>query len=119
MLSQLYKITDGHHAELLTDKLEKAESFFKRGKGLLGRSELSVDQALWINPCNNIHTFFMKFSIDCLFLDKNLKIKKIYSQVKPFRLAGPVWRASSVIELKAGNIEKWKLNIGDQLYVVS
>lgn len=119
MLSQLYKISSTDQAQLLTDQLEIAESFLQRGKGLLGRRDLPEGQALWIKPCNNIHTFFMKFSIDCLFLDKNLKIKKIYSHLKPFRIAGPIWKATSVVELKAGSVDRWNLSIGDQLYVVS
>ncbi len=116
---QLYKIIKDKNAELIVDDLEQATSFFKRGKGLLGRGELKDTQGLWINPCNNIHTFFMKFKIDCLFLDEKLVIQKITSNMKPFRVAGPVWKARSVIELKAGTVDSAKLSVGDQLYVVS
>ena len=56
-------------------QLELAESFWQRGKGLLGHSKLEFDQALWIKPCNNIHTMFMRFSIDCIFLEKKLANK--------------------------------------------
>jgi uncharacterized membrane protein (UPF0127 family) len=116
---QLYKIVKNEKAELMVSQLEKATNFFERGKGLLGRAALSEAEGLWISPCNNIHTFFMKFNIDCVFVDENLVIKKISSNLKPFRVAGPVWSARSVIELKAGTVEKWNLSIGDQLYVVS
>lgn len=116
---QLYKITGHQKAELMLNELEKATSFFHRGKGLLGRSELTENQGVWIEPCRDIHTFFMKFSIDCLFLDEQMVIKKIYNNVKPFRVAGPIWAAKSVIELKAGTAERWNLSVGDKLYVVS
>ena len=46
-------------------------------------------------------------------------IQKITSNMKPFRVAGPVWKARSVIELKAGTAEQAQLAVGDQLYVVS
>jgi uncharacterized protein len=117
--TQLYKIIKDKNAELIVDQLEQATSFFERGKGLLGREGMADSHGLWIKPCNNIHTFFMKFRIDCIFLDEHLVIQRIASNMKPFRVAGPVWKARSVIELKAGTAEKWKLSVGDQLYVVS
>jgi uncharacterized membrane protein (UPF0127 family) len=106
-------------AELLIENLEIADSIFKRGTGLLGRKSLEMNQGLWLKPGNNIHTFFMKFAIDCIFIDKNLEIKGIVKSVKPFRFVGPYWKASSVIEAKAGFAEKMNLKVGDQLYVVS
>jgi uncharacterized membrane protein (UPF0127 family) len=125
-MAKLYKTTADRSsvnfnsgAELLIDNLEVAESLIKRGTGLLGRQGLDVSQALWIKPCNNIHTFFMKFAIDCIFVDRNLEIKKIVQKVKPFRMVGPYWKAYSVIETKAGFAEEKNLQIGDQLYVVS
>lgn len=125
-MAKLYKTTVDRSAinfnsgaELLLDNLEVAESLVKRGTGLLGRKGLDVGQALWIKPCNNIHTFFMKFAIDCIFVDRNLEIKKIVKTVKPFRMVGPYWKAHSVIETKAGFAEEKNLQIGDQLYVVS
>lgn len=121
-MAKLYKITktqNDEKAEMLSENLEIAESLFSRGKGLLGRTHLAEGQALWIKPCNNIHTFFMKFTIDCVFINKNSKIEKVYSKVKPFRIKGPVWKAYSVIEFSEGIIEKWNLQPGDQLHVVS
>ena len=119
MATQLYKIIKEKNAELIVDHLEQAASLFERGKGLLGRHGLDEKQGLWIKPCNNIHTFFMKFKIDCVFLNEQMIILRIASNMKPFRVAGPVWKARSVIELKAGAADKAGLAIGDQLYVVS
>jgi len=125
-MAKLYKTTTNRSAEnynsgaeLLLDQLEIAESLIARGTGLLGRQGLEANQALWIKPCNNIHTFFMKFAIDCIFVDRNLEIKRIAKSVKPFRFVGPYWKAHSVIEASAGFADKKNLQIGDQLYVVS
>jgi uncharacterized protein len=121
-MAKLYKITktlNNEKAELLIENLEIAESFFARAQGLLGRKNLSAQNALWIKPCNNIHTFFMKFTIDCVFVNKNNKVEKVFSQVVPFRIKGPVWKANSVIEFSEGFIEKWNIQAGDQLHVVS
>ncbi|MGE5085504.1 MAG: DUF192 domain-containing protein [Bacillota bacterium] len=101
----------------LIPNLEVAKSFTSRGKGLLGRSSLAEDRALWIHHCNSIHTFFMKFAIDCVFVDKNLKVKAVFQDVKPWRLILPVWGASSVIEMASGMSSKLKISVGDQLNV--
>lgn len=102
--------------KLIAD-LEIASDFWSRGKGLLGRDSLAQDQALWIHRCNSIHTFFMKFPIDCVFVDKNLKVKAVYNEVRPWRLVPPVWGASSVIEMRSGTIRQRNISVGDQLYV--
>ncbi|WP_413559727.1 DUF192 domain-containing protein [Bdellovibrio sp. HCB209] len=101
----------------LIPNLEVAETMQTRGVGLLGRSSLAEDQALWILRCNSIHTFFMKFAIDCVFVDKNLKVKAIYKDVKPWRLVLPVWGARSVIEMASGVSSKLNISVGDQLNV--
>ncbi len=121
-MEKLYKITkntNDEKADLLIENLEIIDSFFGRAKGLLGRQNLPMDQALWFRPGNNIHTFFMKFAIDCIFVNKSLKVEKVFSKVGPFRLIGPVWKASSFIECSEGFIEKWDIKPGDQLYVVN
>lgn len=101
----------------LVENLEVAKTFGARGKGLLGRKFLAPDQALWIHRCNSIHTCFMQFSIDCVFVDKSLKVKAIYQDIKPWRLVLPVWGASSVIEMASGTSRNLKISVGDQLYV--
>lgn len=103
--------------QILIPQLDIARTFWKRGKGLLGRSSLPEQEALWIHHCNSIHTFFMKFAIDCVFVDKNLKVKAVYKDVRPWRLLLPVWGASSVIEMTSGTASKLKVSVGDQLYV--
>lgn len=118
-MAKLYKIQHGDKAQLLIENLELAESFFARGKGLLGRKSLEASSALWIKPCNNIHTCFMNFAIDVIFVNKKMEIVKIASDTKPYKIVGPFWKSSSVIETAAGCAQKWNLQVGDQLYVVS
>lgn len=110
--------SESSQAELLIPDLKKAESLVSRGIGLLSKSKISETEALWIKPGNNVHTFFMRFDIDCIFLDSKLRVQKIYSNLKPFRFAGPVWKAHSFIETAAGQCNKWNIKAGDQLYVV-
>jgi uncharacterized membrane protein (UPF0127 family) len=98
--------------------LEIATRFFARGKGLLGRSHLGEDQALWIHRCNSIHTMFMAFAIDCVFVDRQLRVKSIRENVVPWRLIPPVWGASSVFEMPAGAVKRLGLQVGEELHVV-
>lgn len=102
--------------QLISD-LRVATTEWARGKGLLGRKSLGPDEALLIPRCNSIHTFFMKMTIDCVFVDKNLRIKAIYPRVKPFRIIWPVWGARSVIEIAEGRSIELKLQLGEQLHV--
>jgi uncharacterized membrane protein (UPF0127 family) len=112
-------INRSQHDKVITAQLEVASRFGTRLKGLLGRksSEFSGDAVLWIERCNSIHTWFMNFSIDVVFVDRNLKIKKIHANLKPWKMSGIVWNASSVFEMPAGAAQNKDLKIGDQLYV--
>jgi uncharacterized membrane protein (UPF0127 family) len=103
--------------EIILNKLEIAESFFARGRGLLGRNDFNFGEGLWIRPCNNIHTLFMKFSIDCVFIDSKMRVTKIVHQLKPWRVVGPIWKSSSVIELPSGFAASKNIEVGDELYV--
>lgn len=115
---KLYKTGDPQ-AVLLIEDLEVAQTFWTRAKGLLGRRVMSENQALWIKPCRDIHTFFMSFPIDCVFLDKNMQVYNIVENVTPFKIIGPFWKATSVIEFKSGFSAMKNLKVGDQLYVVN
>lgn len=108
--------SESRNQQLISD-LQVATGFYARGKGLLGRKSLGADQALWIHACNSIHTFFMQFTIDCVFLDKKMRVKAIYSEVRPFRMVWPVWGARSVIEFPAGRAQELGLKVGEQLHV--
>ena len=106
-----------HDQQLLIPRLEIASNLWSRTKGLLGRQNLEADQAMWILRCNSVHTFFMKFTIDLVFVDRDMRVKKTFSRVKPGRIVWPVWGASSVIELSAGFLETNPIHIGDKLNV--
>lgn len=103
--------------KLLSTKLMIANTFIKRSIGLLSKQKLIDDEMLWINPCNSIHTFFMRFSIDCVFLDKNMTVCSIRTQVSPWRMILPILKAHSVVEMNAGYAQKLNIQIGDELYV--
>lgn len=98
----------------LADSAELAGTSAKRRKGLLGRENLSAGQGLWIVPCGAIHTFFMRFAIDVLYVDRKKRARKIRTNLVPWRLSACLM-AHSVLELPAGTIARSGTQRGDQL----
>ena len=101
----------------LADQAELAESGTKRSKGLLGRKGLQRGEGMWIIPCEAIHTFFMRFPIDLVYLDRKLRIKKVRDSVRPWRISACL-SAHSVIELPAGTIRDTRTECGDILEIL-
>lgn len=94
-----------------------ASGLFARLKGLLGKSGLAQGEALWIDRCNSIHTCFMRFPIDVVFVDDRMMVRKIHRNLPPWRLTWPVLKASSVIEMPAGTLQTHLIEVGDELHV--
>jgi len=101
----------------LADNLTAADDLFKRMKGLLGKDKLLAGEGLWIKPCMSIHTFFMKFPIDIVFLDKRNGVMALISSMRRNRLTRLYLKAASVLELPAGTIEKADIRIGDEIVI--
>ena len=99
-------------------RVANADTWALRMKGLLGRAGLEKGEALWIAPCAQIHMFFMKFSIDAVFLDKNNRVVRIFEKLKPWRITPWVWGANGVLEMAAG-ASSGKVAIGDQIELKS
>jgi uncharacterized membrane protein (UPF0127 family) len=94
--------------------MEVADSSAKRNKGLLGRERLAPGEGMWIRPCAAVHTFWMRFSIDLVYLDRKRRIRKLVSAVPPWRLSACLW-AHSVLELPSGTICQTQTQRGDTL----
>jgi uncharacterized protein len=101
----------------LVPKLEIADNVWSRGKGLLGRSSLPEDQALLLMGCNNIHTFFMKFPIDLVFLNSKMVVTKTVKGVGPGRMVFAMLSSSHVVEFQGGFLDKNPIQPGEQLHV--
>jgi uncharacterized membrane protein (UPF0127 family) len=99
---------------VLATCLEVAGSGSKRNKGLLGRKGLVPGGGLWIVPCESVHTFFMQFPIDLIYLDRAKRVKKIRDSVPPWRLSACL-SAHSILELPSGTIRNTQTQLGDTL----
>lgn len=83
-------------------------------KGLLGRRSLSWDEGLWLEPASSVHTWFMRFPIDVVFVDRESRVVRIVQALPAWRMAAKRG-ARSVLELPAGAAERWGLAEGDVL----
>jgi uncharacterized membrane protein (UPF0127 family) len=102
---------------VLASRLEVPRTFVGRGLGLMFRRSLEEGAGMWISPCNGIHTFFMRFPIDAVFLDRRQRVVRAYSGLGRWRVVPLVFRARSVVELPAGTVASLALSRGDQLAV--
>lgn len=91
-----------------------ADGFADRLIGLMGKTQLADDQGLLLEPCAQIHTFFMCFTIDAVFINKQNKIIKIIT-LKPWRLSRFVWGSKKVLELTQGTATRIGLHEGQTL----
>lgn len=112
-----YTLKNLSNGEVLAQEVLRAQNFCQRLTGLMGRSELGSTQAMWLERCNWIHTCFMRFSLDLIFVNDEMKVEDITFNVVPWRFGMPVWKASSVFEFKAGTLKTLKVSKGDQLHV--
>lgn len=100
---------------IVCPRLEIAETFWRRTVGLLGRSQLSTEEGLIIIPCQSIHTFFMRFPIDVLFLRRDRVVVRIVENTLPWQLCFGTRDAVAVVELAAGVAAAQGVKVGDQL----
>ncbi len=98
----------------MCERCRIADNFFSRMRGLLGRRQLPDDECLLIRPAGSIHTFFMRFPIDALFLDRELRVLAVSNDLKPWRVAGQRG-AHVVVEMAAGQATKRGVRVGEQL----
>ena len=99
---------------VLATRLETANTSRTRSKGLLGRDQLAPGEGLWIVPCESVHTFFMRFAIDLVYIDRRFRVRKVRHAVGPWRMSACLL-AHSVIELPAGTVAATRTVRGDVL----
>ena len=101
--------------ELLFDSVKTADNFFIRAFGLIFRKEPKPGEGLLFYKCNSIQTFWMRFAVDVIFLDKNNKILASITGLKPFRVTPFIKGADKALELAKSSIKNSELKLGDVL----
>lgn len=101
----------------LANHVSPADTFFRRLKGLMFTKDLPVGHGLYIKPCRSIHTFFMYYPIDVLYLSEQFEIVGMDEMMKPARVGKIQQLAFSVLELPAETIRKTETKIGQYVTI--
>lgn len=110
------KVVNLTRQTVIGDRVQLAGEGPSRRKGLLGRDGLAEGEGLWIVPCEAVHTFWMRFPIDLIYLDRKHRVLKVRACVRPWRLSACL-RARSVIELPVGAVKSSQTVRGDSLAI--
>jgi uncharacterized membrane protein (UPF0127 family) len=102
---------------VLASSVELAMTSAERRRGLLGRESMEPHSALVITRCAAVHTFWMRFPIDVVFVDSSGTVKKIVAGLGPWRMTGALF-ASTAIEFPAGTL-KDALQVGDRVFLTA
>lgn len=108
------RVVNQSKGTVVAQRVEVAASLWSRLRGLMGRRELSPGQGLYLPSTSSIHTAFMRFPIDIVFVGKEGQVRKVAAVVKPFRMALG-GGASGVLELAAGTAAQAEIEPGDRL----
>ncbi len=114
---QEMEIISMDNGELIARRCYVADHFFTRLKGLLGKRELPPGEGLLIKPCNSVHTFGMKMSIDVVFLSEEYEVLHIMEEMPPGKMSPVVKKCACVLELPAGQVERTPILLGQHLLV--
>ena len=112
------RIVNQSKSIVLADHVKIADTFLSRMTGLLKHHSLPEKTGLLITRCNSIHMFFMRFSIDAIFVDRDHRVVGLVEGIQPFQLSPIFFRASYVVEFPVGTIDQTQTKVGDQLQLV-
>ena len=104
--------------EPIVNNIIHANTFFKRLKGLLGRKTLPQDTGLLLEPCDNVHTFHMKFPIDVIYLNQRNQVMHIEHNMQPNQMGKRIKGAKKVLEINGGIAAEMGLEPGDEVKLV-
>ncbi len=102
---------------VVAEEVKLADNYLSRLMGLMGKAGLPPSHGLWIVPCSDIHSCFMRFEFDAIFVDKDNRVLHLVEKMKPWRVSKFVKGGRAVLELPGGAIAASGTQIGDQLEV--
>ncbi|MGB7606476.1 MAG: DUF192 domain-containing protein [Lutisporaceae bacterium] len=99
------------------ENLKLANGFLQKFKGLMGRKKLSKSEGLMLFSCNSIHTCFMRFPIDVVFLNMDYEVIALKKGVRPWRMVNFIKKAYITVEMSEGTIDYKNIEVGDLLII--
>lgn len=108
-------MTNTTRGEVLAARASLAVRFGDRLIGLMGRASLPPDGGLWLEPCNSVHMWFMRFPIDVVFASGDLRVLDVVPALQPWSMTLPRRHARVALELPVGTIARTGTAPGDLL----
>jgi len=100
---------------IVVEEALMADTFWRRLIGLMGKPELEENSGIILTPCNSVHTLFMRFPIDVIFLNNKLEVLLIKQNLRPWSISPIVANAKYVLEVNAGKTLASHTEIGDSI----
>jgi hypothetical protein len=111
LTEQVVRVGDG---AVICERCTIADTPLRRMRGLLGRRGLERDEGMLLRPAPSVQTFFMRFPIDVVFLDRDGAVVGVRREVRPWRSCF-CRRARATLELRAGEAARRGVEVGDVL----
>lgn len=109
------RVIDLARERVLARRVFLADGYFSRLRGLIGRAPLPADAALWIQPCQQVHTHFMGYALHVVFLDAEQRVLRVIEHMRPWRISPWVRQAHTVLEFNGNH--PLQVTAGDRLRV--
>jgi len=109
------KIVNKTQNTVLAEDAMWAHSFWNRLRGFLARPEPKLGEGIILDPCQSVHMWGMKYSLDILFSDKEDRVVHLEPSLKPWKLSRRIPEAQRVIELPVGTLQASRTCVGDEL----
>ncbi len=109
------KVINRRSGEIVGQKVGRADSFWARLRGLLGRPPLAGGEGLWLIPCQQVHMFGMRCSLSVWFVDRGGRVCRIIDELQPNQISPREKKAATVLEFPAGWAAKSGTRVGDML----
>ena len=111
------RVLNQTRGNVVCERTEVAGNPFTRMRGLLGRAGLDQGSGMLFRGESSIHSAFMRFEFDAIFMDRELRVVKLAERIKPWRALGAKG-AGNILELAGGEISRLGVAVGDQLEIL-
>ena len=113
-MADRYRLQVARSGAVLGTEVERADSPWRRMRGLLGRASLPAGSGMRFEPASSLHMLFMRFAIDVVYVDREERVVKLVPNFKPWRFSA-ARGAHSAYELPEGTLADMDIEVGDEL----
>lgn len=112
---RVIRVSNAERDTVLADRVQVADRWWPRLRGLIGQPEPKRGEGLLIEPSQGVHMYWMKYAIDVALIDKEKRVVALYSDLQPGKRTKMHWSAQYALELPTGVLSESETEVGDQL----